>query len=109
MDLLKKSPKPTPGGIITNEDPSLATKIRRTRTNIGKQLLRTSSSPGRISSMTDGATIAGTRSSPDLARGVTYGEPPVLVPQATTTRPTPGPRPEEFENSVKRRKLTSSE
>ena len=108
MDLLKKSSKPTPGGIITIDDPSPATKIRRTATNIGKQLLRTSSSQGRKSSITDDSTIAETRSSPGPARGVTYGEPPVLVPQATTTRPTPGPRPEGFENSVKRRELTSS-
>ena len=109
MDLLKKSSKPTPCGIITIDDPSLATKIRRTRTNIiGKQLLRTSSSPGMISSITDGSIIEET--SPGPARGVTYSEPPVLVPQATISRHTPGHRPEGFENnSVIRRKLTSSE
>ena len=105
MDLLKKSSKPTPGGIITIDDPSPARKIRRT--NIGK-LLRTSSSPGRISAMTDGSTSVET--SPGPVRGVTYSEPPVLVPQATISRHTPGPRPEGFENnSVIRRKLPSSE
>ena len=105
MDLLKKSSKPTPGGIITIDDPSPARKIRRT--NIGK-LLRTSSSLDRISAMTDGSTSVET--SPGPARGVTYSEPSVLVPQATISRYTTGPRPEGFENnSVIRRKLTSSE
>ena len=105
MELLKKSSKPTPGGIITIDDPSPARKIRRT--NSGK-LLRTSSSPGRISVMTEGSPSVET--SPGPARGVTYSEPPIIVLQATISRHTPGPRPEGFENnSVIRRKLTSSE
>ena len=105
MDLLKKSSKPTPGGIITIDDPSPARKIRRN--NRGK-LLRTSSSPGRISVMTEGSPSVET--SPGPARTVMYSEPPVLVPQATISKHTPGPRPEGFENhSVIRRKITSSE
>ena len=128
-----------PGEIITIGDPSPAAVIRSTSdeerlVNIGNktlqtQLTRTSWSPGRISSMGDNSTQAAeTRSSsgparvvalsdkppvqmaPDPVRSVTLEDkPPVLAAQATTSRHIPGPRPEEFQHSFKRRKLTSSE
>ena len=121
---------PSPAAVIRSTSDQERVINNRNKT-LRTQLTRTNSSLGRISSIGDNSTQAAeTRSSPGQARVVTLGDkppvlmardpvrivtledkppPPVLAAQATTTRPTPGPRPKEFQHSFKRRKLTSSE